>query len=250
MVEQKHSVFNSTHIIHHETATTPSKGVSEFQISHRFIPPVSEGHKNFYGLDGPVNMRLGYGYALLDGLFITLARSNVRDNSELQVKYRFLNLSQKSILLAAAIQGGLAWNTNIFGRSDTDSRNFQYYGQLIINAKLGGTLALGLVPSYLYNSDIFSDDYKENFGLGLYSVYYATGRLGMMFEYHTILSGYRLPYDLYSTGVELQTAGHFFKLFISNSVTLNPSQYLSGTNFEFKPREWRLGFMITRLLYF
>jgi hypothetical protein len=59
-----------------------------------------------------------------------------------------------------------------------------------------------------------------------------------------------LEHDAGAFGIELETGGHFFKVFLTNSVRLNPSQYLMGTDFPFESSEWRLGFAITRLLSF
>ena len=55
-------------------------------------------------------------------------------------------------------------------------------------------------------------------------------------------------YDSGTFGVELETGGHFFKLVFSNSVRLNPAQFIAGTPFSFGPDEWRLSFNITRVL--
>ena len=56
--------------------------------------------------------------------------------------------------------------------------------------------------------------------------------------------------DVGTFGVELETRGHFFKIVLTNQNRLNPTQFLSGTEFDFKPDEWRLGFNITRILPF
>lgn len=241
-------VFNSDHAVNFETANTISGGNLEFQIYHRFFPPISEGYDNMYGLDGPVNMRLGFAYAVTDDIMVALGRSNVDDNLDLRGKWRFFQFAGDKYPVVMAIQGGIAWNTGLFNRDDTDGRNFQYYGQLIINTRILKDLALGAVPSYLYNSDIRSTDYLDLFALGAYAQYYFTARMSVLFETGTVLDGQSKPYDTYAWGFELQTAGHFFKLFVTNGLTLNPSQYLAGSSFSFDTDQWRLGFMVTRLI--
>ena len=49
-------------------------------------------------------------------------------------------------------------------------------------------------------------------------------------------------------GIELETGGHFFKIFVSNNVEINYSQFLAGADKKFNKEGVRLGFMITRLL--
>ena len=70
-------LFHSTYLINLPTAETLQKGDFEFEISHRFVPPVNEGKDALYGLDGPVNVRIALGYAISNKLVATLARSNV-----------------------------------------------------------------------------------------------------------------------------------------------------------------------------
>ncbi len=247
-IQSESVIFISSHAINLETAHNNSKGNLEFQIYHRFFPAISEGFESLYGFDGPVNMRLGFGYAVSDNFTVTLGRSNVNDNLDLRSKWQFCNKVYGSIPMMLAVQGGVAWNSNIFGRDNTDSRNFQYYGQLIFNTRILKNLGIGAVPSYLYNSNFLADEYEDTFGFGFYGQYYFNHRMSTILEYGTVLEGYALPYDYYAWGFELQTAGHFFKLFITNSLTLNPSQYIVGAVYPFEPDEFRLGFMVTRLL--
>ena len=73
-------LFHSTQAISLPTAETLGKNVLQFEISHRFYPRFSDGFDYLYGLDGPVLMRLGLGYAPTDRMVITLARSNFGGN--------------------------------------------------------------------------------------------------------------------------------------------------------------------------
>ena len=52
-------LFHSTHVINLPTAESMQSGDFEFEISHRFVPPIDEGYSAFWGLDGPANIRLG-----------------------------------------------------------------------------------------------------------------------------------------------------------------------------------------------
>ncbi len=47
-----------------------------------------EGYDAFWGLDGPANIRFALGYAPTDHMVVTLGRSNVTDNLDLQLKFR------------------------------------------------------------------------------------------------------------------------------------------------------------------
>jgi len=252
------SLFHSTQLINLPTAETLSKEDFQLEISHRFLPPVSEGTSSLYGLDGPAYIRLGLGYAITSRFMITLARSNQRDNVDLQLKYKVMRFRALKAPVVVGMLGGAAWNTEVIGRSDGDDRNMQAYFQLIINTVIGKKLAVGVVPSYLYNSFLESDDIEHALTVGLYGQYYLTKTLSLLAEWniaegsqYSEASYYgKYKYDAAAFGIELETGGHFFKIILSNSVSLNASQYLIGTNSKFKSDEWRLGFAITRLLQF
>lgn len=243
-------LFHSTQAFALPTAETWQRGLFQFEISHRFLPLLSDGVDALWGLDGPVNMRLGLGYAISDRLATTLARSNVSDNTDLQLKYRVLQIRSHPFPILIGFQAGAAWNTEVPGRDSGDSRNFQYYGQVIVNTMVGDRFALGLVPSYLYNIAIESEEIEQMLTLGIYGQYYVTKLLSFLGEWNITEASLYYKYDAVAFGIELETGGHFFKISVTNSVSLNPSQYLAGTNTRFEPDQWRLGFNITRILRF
>jgi hypothetical protein len=247
--EVRTAVFNSMQAANLPTAETLSRGEFQFEISHRFVPTFSAGARALYGLDGPVHYRLGLGYAFSSRGYVALARSNVQDHIDLQVKYRLLEQS-KHLPWMVALQVGTGWNTDVADRGTFDSRNFQYYGQLILNARLAGPLAVGVVPSYLYNPIIDDDDADHTISLGLNGQLYATGTLSFLAEW--IVSTEHDPYShpVGTVAIELETGGHFFKIMASNTTGINPSQYLVGSTSPLEPDELRFGFAITRLLHF
>lgn len=245
-------LFRSGHAISLPTTETLQKGNLEFEISHRFSPPISKGSNYLWGLDGPINMRLGLGYALTNKMVITAAISNAEDNNDWHIKYKLLQLRNADFPIVVALQGGVAWNREVYveGRSTGSSRNFQYYGQLIINTMISKKFGVGLVPSYVQNSDIYSTNTKHSVTVGTYLEYYINSVAGVLAEWSPVVDGFHREYTPAAFGVEFNTGGHFFKIVLTNSVWLNPSQYLAGTDYKFKSSEWRLGFTITRLLRF
>lgn len=253
-------LFHSPHSIDLPTATTLQKLDMEFEISHRFIPPTSVGIDGFYGLDGPVNMRIALGLALSNHSIVTLGRSNFNDNIDLTLKYKFFELRSYPLPVLMAVQLGGAWNSNpsylvIANRDKINLRNFQAFGQVILNSMYKKKFGIGLVPSYLYNTDIrFDNETKDTFRLGINAQYYVGQFWSIMIEYLPYISGYRSlieqRHNPLSFGIELETGGHFFKIFMTNSRYINSTQYLAGADLPVENNDWRLGFVITRLLRF
>lgn len=253
-------LFHSPHGIDLPTATTLQKWDVEFEISHRFIPPTSSGIDGLYGLDGPVNMRIALGLGLSNRMVVTLGRSNSNDNIDLWLKYKLLQLHNDDLPVLIGILAGGAWNSNpayfeISKRSKSATRNFQATSQLILNTLYKKKLGIGIVPSYLYNTDIrFDNKTKDTFRLGMYLQYYVSYLWSVLMEWSPYISGYRSlsgqQYNPISFGIELETGGHFFKIFLTNNQYLNSSQYLAGADIPFDENDWRIGFSITRLLKF
>ncbi len=239
-------LFHSTQVVNLPTTEVLNKGEFQFEISHRFLPPI-DAKKTFFGLDGPAYMRLALGYVPVKNVAVTLGRSNNQDNYDLRIKYKFLQWANATAPLIAAVQAGTAWNTEVTDRETSDPKNFQYYGQLVLNTLLFKKLGIGLVPSYLYNSHIYCDKTQYSFTMGSYVQFYISPMWSLLVEANNTISGWRNQYDSYTFGIELETGGHFFKIFLTNAAALNPSQFLAGADLK---NQWRLGFNITRLLTF
>lgn len=243
-------LFHSTQAVNLPTTETLQKGNFEFEISHRFIPRIKDGVDELYGFDGPVNMRLALGYAPSDRMIITLGRSNYDDNVDLWIKYKTFELKNKVLPAVVALRAGAAWNTQVEGRSSGNTRNFQYYGQAIINTMISKKFAIGIVPSYLHNSYITSADVQYSFTMGANIQYYVSSLLSVLGEWNPTVTGFRVRNNPLALGIELETGGHFFKIVITNSIKLNPSQFLAGAEDSVNDGNWRIGFNITRLLNF
>jgi len=247
-------VFHSTQSANLPTAETIPGGLWMFEISHRFLPPFSDGADALWGLDGPVYNRLGLTYAPADRLMIGLLRSNLDDNLELNVKAKVFEDRAGGVAFKAALMAGAAVN---FG-ADTittstvriENNEAQYYAQAMINASFGDRLALGVVPTGFYNLRIEDLDPRSTFVVGLHGQYYTAGAFSFLAEWILSVESVKYPHDGASFGIEIETRGHFFKILATNQVRMNPTQFLVGTPFRYGGDDWRLGFNITRLLSF
>jgi hypothetical protein len=249
-VEPALRLFHSDLALNLPTAETIRKGEMQFEVAHRFEEPIQSGHETYYGLDGHANTRLAFGYAFTDRLTATLGRSSAFGNVDLRAKYKFLEL-KGTMPVMRAVQGGAGWNSNYEtpdGGGGFDGEQMQYYAEVVFNTMVGKRLGLGIVPSYVSNSDLFDPSDPDTFAVGGYDQYYIAKSFSALVEMNCPVSGYDRGHDAVAVALELETGGHFFKLMVTNSVFLNPSTYLAGSDFPFADDEWRFGFIITRLL--
>ena len=247
---QQIEVFHSTQSANLPTAQTIRGGLWMFEISHRFLPAISEGAEALWGLDGPVNNRLGLAYAPSDHVMIGVSRSNYDDNLELNAKGRFFEGRVANIQYQVGAMGGIAFNFGALEGSGIESNESQAYGQLIFNTSVGERLAFGVVPTAFRNPRIDDVDPVNTFVLGLHGQYYATRSASFLLEWVMSVESVNYPHDGVSVGIELETRGHFFKILVTNQVRMNPTQFLLGTPFDYGRDAWRLGFNLTRVLRF
>lgn len=240
--------FHSTQGVALPTAETVGQHLLLFEISHRFLPHFSDGHDVLWGLDGPANIRFSFGYGITERLMLTVGRTNENDNYDLIVKYGAWRLQPAGLSVSLALQGGASWNTEVAGRKAGHNRNFQFFGQVVVNALLGQKLAVGVVPSLLDNYAITSEERERMLTLGWYAQYRVTPVLKLIAEWNIAEAGFHYPHDAISTGFVLETGGHFFKVYATNTTSVATTLYLPGTNESADPENWHLGFTITRLL--
>jgi hypothetical protein len=243
-------VFHSTQSMNLPTATTLPGGTWMFEISHRFLPPVSEGSEALWGLDGPVRNRLGLAYAPSGRLTLGLLRSNFDDNLELDVKTWLLEGRTGEWSYEVAAMAGVAFNFGAVEFEGVEDNEAQYYAMGILDVGIGDRLAFGIVPTAFRNPRIEDVDPVSTFTLGLHGQYYATRSLSLIGEWILSVESVNYPHDGASFGFEIETLGHFFKLLLTNQVRMNPTQFLVGTPLGYGRDDWHLGFNITRALEF
>ena len=120
----------------------------------------------------------------------------------------------------------------------------------MLNALPSPRLALGAVPALVRNPRVDDAAAATALVLGLNGQWYVTDQMSILAEW--LLAGERegLERDAGTFGIELETGGHFFKLVLTNTTRMNPTQFLGGTPHPFEADAWRLGFNITRVLVF
>ncbi|MCY3760365.1 MAG: DUF5777 family beta-barrel protein, partial [Gemmatimonadetes bacterium] len=172
--ETRLELFTALRTANYPTAESLYRGDFHYEISHRFLPTIDQGYEAGFGLDGPANIRTTVSYGFSDRLMATLGRSSLQDNLDLQLRYRWLQFRHMRFPSVLALNAGAAWNTDIpagIDRGAAAAENFQYFGQLVFNTMMDDKLGVGLVPSFLYNSAIFSVDPQYTVTLGTYAQY-------------------------------------------------------------------------------
>ncbi|MEX2401427.1 MAG: DUF5777 family beta-barrel protein [Rhodothermales bacterium] len=231
-----------------------------FLIGHRFNPQLSAGYDAFWGLDGSGIIFLSMGYAPSNDLLISLGRSNLEDNVELETKIRLLNQTQDGrIPLSLALRGAVNWITEQTGEEDRwQSESFKVSGQAVLSRELSRNLGVLVAPGLLVNQDAREDGEGLLVTVGVGGRWRFHRNLSLVAEWVPILTGYMRSvsfgnvnrFDSFGGGLEIAVGGHVFQIVATNSVGLATDQYMRGGDLDVGRGDFRLGFNIYRLLRF
>ena len=116
---------------------------------------------------------------------------------------------------------------------------------------LADRLALGVVPTLLWNPRIQDHDREAAVSVGVNGQLYLDERWSLFGEWIFSQTREDQEYDAGSFGAEIRTRGHFFKLVVTNQHQMNPTQTLAGAAEDFfDPGSWRFGFNLQRRVRF
>lgn len=240
--------FWGTRLVNLPTTRPIGGGQVLFRISHRYFPAVKDGYDSFYGLDGPAAIFLSLGYGITDNLSLTLGRSNLLKEAELDLSWRIFDQELNSGLpFSAALHTGTSLITRSQpGESRFRAENWRFNIQLSLSHRINDSISVLLVPSYSSNTNPVDDSSEGTFTLGTGARLMFLRDLSIIAEWTPILAGYKSSFSGWGIGLEKKIGGHVFQVFIINTAGLTTPQYLPGGDLHLSDSEFRLGFNIFR----
>jgi len=263
-------VFYGQRLINANTVEVLRKGVMEFRVIHNFGNVAdSAGVRNFFGLDGAFDVKIGFQIGLSDKTNILLARakgaSSVSQLWEFGIKHQFLRQvvdDQKHPLSLTVFANVVASAAKATHNIDRET-NFNSFGdrlseivQLMIARKFG-SVSLQLSPTYLHKHYVIPGDQSDLFALGGGLRIPISKRFIFIADYfHTFRSQaskdlyYNLQrvhfYDALGVGFEIVTQGHVFHMNFTNATEIDENRFISRTTTTWGKGEFRWGFTISR----
>ncbi len=251
------ATFKGTRIVNGQSNETPGKGVLQFMILHRFGAFSDDFFYNFFGLDN-ANVRIGLDYGINDRLNIGFGRSTLLKTYDGFVKYRLLKQEENGFpfgltAYAASFIETQKWNDNL---PHNESERFSYAFQWIFTKKFNESVSLALTPSWVHFNvvDLRRQD-NTIFTLGLSGRYKLTKRVSINAEYFPQINrnfreenGEDIPYEnALSLGFDIETGGHVFQLFFSNSRAVADPHFMARTTGKWLEGDVFFGFNISRV---
>lgn len=250
------ATFKTNRIVNGHSIETVAKREFDFKISHRF-GFLSGGVYELFGLD-QATMRMGGDFGITDNLNIGLGRSTVDKTYDGFVKYKFLrqstgakNMPISAVWMSHAGISTLRWNQP--ERENLFSSRLHYVHQLLLARKFTEGLSIQLTPTLVHKNLVSADSLSNDiFSLGVGIRQKITSRTTFNFEYFYVLPD-QLEADrtnVLSLGFDIETGGHVFQLFFTNSSGPFEKAFITDTNAKWLDGDVRFGFNIARIFDF
>lgn len=255
------ATFKTTKIINLESVEQPAEKELDFIISHRF-GTLNSGITNLYGLDYG-NIRMSFNYGLTDNVTLGIARSSTYKVIDASVKAKLINQGKDKFPLTISIYSSLAYDTltAAFSTNDQFSDNLSYIHQLLLARKINSNLSFQLSPSITKYNFVspFLDLSNTMYSLGIGGRYKLNKSVSVNSEWIPIIrSGADFIHPIrnekfinsFSFGFDIETGGHVFQLFFSNSTAMFERGFINENFENWKDGGVHFGFNISRVFNF
>jgi hypothetical protein len=244
------ATFKTTRLINGHSVENVAPGVLDFRISHRF-GFLSSGAYELFGLDN-ATMRMGFDYGLSKRWMIGVGRSTYQKQFDGFTKFKFLRQSNRMPITLSAV-GGIMYKSLKF--DNPDQINFltsklYYSGQLLLGRKFSESFSLQFMPTIIhYNLVEGVNDPNDVFSIGAGGRMKLSKRVSINAEYYYQLPDYKLPETInsLSIGFDIETGGHVFQLYVTNSSGMTERSFIAETTGNFFKGDIRFGFTISRV---
>lgn len=244
--------FKATRISLGQSVKTVPDGDLIFDIQHHF-GAINQGAYEFFGLD-QANTRLGLQYGITDWLTIGIGRSSFEKFYDGSVKVRILRQSSGSSNMPITISyfgdigiNSLKWQDTT--RTNYFSSRLSFVNQLMIARKFSDAISFQLSPTFIHRNLVEnkSDD-NDVFALGAGGRFQLTKKLSMSLEYYYLLSKQTAEdfHNSFTIGFDIDTGGHVFQLFFTNSRGIVEQQFIPETTGNWLDGDIHFGFNISR----
>jgi hypothetical protein len=249
------ATFKSTRIMNGHSIERMPPGQLDVRISHRF-GQVNSGAYNFWGLDQS-NIHLSLEYGIFKWLMIGVGRGSYEKTFDGFTKFTILRQSTgaKEMPVSLSALTSIAVNSLKFSdpaRVNYFSSRLSYVAQILVARKISQGLSIQITPSYIHRNMVSTElDPNDLIAVGAGARLKLTKRVSLNGEYYYLLNPKtymsQQVYNPLSIGFDIETGGHVFQLFFTNSIGMIEKAFIGETTGQWKKGDIRFGFNISRV---
>lgn len=254
------ATFKGTKVVNLQSPEIPGKGVLQYVISHRFGSFSDDFAYNFIGLDN-AQIRLSLDYSPVDWLNLGMSHASFNKMHDGFVKYRLLRQSKGLKNSPVSITGfsGIYYRNQRFtdNLEHEESERLSYVHQLVIARKFNSNFSAVLTPTIVHTNLVESTDFDNDvYALGIGARYKFTVMHSLNIEYIHQLNPYTFAEsdgnvinrkNSLSVGFDIETGGHVFQLFLTNSPGISEPLVVTDTRGSWLEGDIHFGFNISRV---
>jgi hypothetical protein len=250
--------FSGPVLIDNQTVMVPNKGTFTFDFEHRFGN--LNNYSDMYGLFNITSILLGFNYVPVKNVEVGFGLCSYNMTWDLNLKLA---------LLRQAKTGGSPVSITYYGDVGIDSRDksnfvsvsdrYTYFNEIMIARKITDKLSLQVAPNLSYfcdvpaytdaNGKIQSTMQNTQFAFSVVGRYKLSPTVAIIADYDQPLTQNPTsnPHPNLGGGIEFETSGHTFQLFLTNyGYCLPQYNYFLNQNDYTKRGGFLLGFNVTR----
>lgn len=249
------ATFKSTRIMNGHSIERMPAGQLDVRISHRF-GPVNTGAYNLWGLDQS-NIHLSLEYGISKWLMIGVGRGEYEKTFDGFAKFSILRQSTGAKVTPVSLSAvtSIALNTLKFQnqtRPNYFSSRLAYVAQVLVARKINQAISVQLAPTYIHKNLVSTElDPNDIYAVGAGARLKLTKRTSLNGEYYYVVNpktylSQRI-YNPLSLGFDIETGGHVFQLFFTNSIGMIEKAFIGETTGSWSKGDVRFGFNISRV---
>jgi hypothetical protein len=249
------ATFKSTRVMNGHSIERMPGGQLDVRISHRF-GTINSGAYNFFGLDQS-NIHLSLEYGISKWLMIGVGRGSYEKTFDGFAKFSILRQSSGARVMPVSVSVVTSAALKSLKFSDQTRTNYftsrmAYVAQVLVARKISQGLSIQLTPSYVHRNLVATElDPNDIYAMGAGARIKLTKRVSLNGEYYyvanpkTYLS--QKIYNPLSIGFDLETGGHVFQLFFTNSLGMIEKAFIGETTSTWSNGGIHFGFNISRV---
>jgi hypothetical protein len=249
------ATFKSTRILNGHSIEKMAPGQLDFRISHRF-GRINSGAYNFYGLDQS-NVHFSLEYGILKWLMVGIGRGTYEKTFDGSAKFTVLRQSTGARIMPVSLSIFSSVALKTLKPADPTITNYfssrlSYVGQVLIARKINQSFSIQISPTYVHRNLVATElDPNDLLSIGAGGRVKLSKRVSLNAEYYylanpkTYLS--QKVYNPLSVGFDIETGGHVFQLFFTNSLAMIEKGFIGETTGTWTKADIHFGFNISRV---
>lgn len=249
------ATFKSTRIINGQSIERMQSHQLDFRVNHRF-GQLNSGAYELWGLDNAI-INFCFEYGVTDWLQVGLRRGTEQKTYDGSLKLSLLRQVESGgkMPVSVSLFADMAINTlkitdpNI---EDLLKHRLGFTYQLLVAHKFSDKLSLQLSPTFVHKNRVNYYEVNDIYAIGIGGKFKFHRRISLMAEYfytsHAVKS--EAPNKFYNPlaiGFDIETGGHVFQLFVTNSKPMVEKGFISETNGSWLDGGIYFGFNISRV---